>query len=187
MYMVISVDEFFMSGLWPFKLPERKREETDILRDIIEELQEEVAELKMQLDSQAAPMTQMAVWKCSSSSARASNTMKWDIEVMPPTIKGMAHRANSNREIVIGMHGWYRVSIRFGWSGDSGAGYQFYLQVNGTNVATCRNYYSIGFTMVEVLKLKPNDKLTFKDSSSSSWDKTYNNFTLELLPYSCDQ
>ena len=84
MFMIISIDEFFMSGVWPFKLLEKscvihlistffmlhniclyiiitEREETDILRDIIEDLQDEIKELKK--DIELPRMNPMAVWQ----------------------------------------------------------------------------------------------------------------------------
>eukprot|EP01084_Bolivina_argentea_P186918 322088_1 len=107
MHMVISVDEFFMSGVWPFKLLEQEREETDVLRDIIEDLQDEIVELKEKL--QAAKMNPMVVWK---SSKATGNQVKWDVETLQPTLQGLAKRENNNEDIVIGIGGWYRVSIR---------------------------------------------------------------------------
>eukprot|EP01083_Nonionella_stella_P012147 34474_1 len=179
MYMIISVDEFFMSGLWPFKLPEQKREETDILRDIIEDLQAEVVELKTRL--QQPKMNPMVVWK---SSAHLSNKIvSWDIESFAPTLKGLAIRENSNRDIVVGIAGCYRVSVRFGWQQPCNSSYIFNLRVNGVDIATWRCYYDIALTIVEILKLNKGDKLDFVASATSQYTSTFNSFTLELLDY----
>ena len=206
MFMIISIDEFFMSGVWPFKLLEKscvihlisiflsyfyflmlhniclyiiitEREETDILRDIIEDLQDEIKELKK--DIELPRMNPMAVWQ--STKATGAN-VRWDIESMAPTLKGLAKRENNNEDIIIGIHGWYRISIRFGWNSSSGATYLFYLRLNrDKNVAIFRQYYDIGFTMVHVIKLKKGDKLDFYGSSYTNWSPQYNSFMLELL------
>eukprot|EP01083_Nonionella_stella_P103449 295396_1 len=170
-----------MSGLWPFKLPEQKREETDMLRDIIEDLQAEITELKKQVQQHMAKMNPMAVWK--SSSSHNNTIVIWDEESFAPTVKGLAIRENNNQDIVIGIAGCYRVSVRFGWQQSSNSSYAYSLRVNGTEIALCKCHYDIGLTIVEILRLKKGDKLDFVGSATSPYSSTFNSFTLELLDY----
>ena len=154
-----------------------EREETDKLRDMIEDLQDENKILRKELEM--LRMNPMAIYK---STAATGNQVRWDVESLPPTLNGLAKRENNNEDIVVGVDGWYRISIRFGWNSDSNSTYAFYLRLNrDQDVAIIRQHYSIGFTMNEVLKLKKGDKLDFRASSYSGWTPQFNNFTLELL------
>lgn len=154
-----------------------EREETDRLRDMIEDLQDENKSLKEQLSKPR--MNPMAIYK---STSATGNQVRWDVESMKPTLQGLVKRDNNNEDIVVGIDGLYKISIRFGWNGDSGAVYTFHLRLNrDKDIAIVRQYYSIGFTMNEIIKLKKGDKLDFRGSSYSNWTPQYNNFTLELL------
>eukprot|EP01084_Bolivina_argentea_P001007 1855_1 len=180
MFMIIAINEDWFSDEYMFKLPEQKRSETDILRDIIDDLREEISELKKR------PKPQTGIVKYKSSGNTKTNPTTWDIEEIAPTLPEMVQREDNNKTIVIIMKGMYRVTLRRNHMETCNAAvsttHSFSLNINGTTIAKCYGTIYGHCNISEIFNFNAGDKLTAaNDNCKHNYSKINNCFILEKL------
>eukprot|EP01084_Bolivina_argentea_P274112 467127_1 len=153
MVLILTVDELFFDGQFIFPLTEKKREETDILNDIIADLQDEIATLKQEIV--ASSNGQIMSFK----SSKQSNPVQWNVINMDTTGNKLAIRSNSNQNVQILKKGTYRISLRVGWGEDWNTSADMQLKKNGAVIANMKHYYSFNIMFVEIFVFNVNDQL----------------------------
>eukprot|EP01083_Nonionella_stella_P072813 196439_1 len=174
MYISVSIDHSYFGADYIFELLEQKRSETDILHDIIYDMQQEIDQLKD---------TKIAIGSWYSNHRSASGIATLHGSHLEPTLEGMAKLADDKNSIVIGMDGLYRVTAEPNWTGDTGGtGHYFQLQVNGNAVATKYGSKNGGFGHIErLLNLKKNDKIAFNYNHHYAMNQQSSYFTVQKL------
>eukprot|EP01083_Nonionella_stella_P132252 402023_1 len=129
LFVIVSVNQSWFAAQYQFKLLEQQREEADILRDIIQDMQDEMDQLKLL----AQKTTGIAVWKRSS---KLNGNIPLDVEHVPTTLKGMVSLSDDKKTVTIGIAGIYRICVELNYTqGNTGcAGDRIDIKVNGNIV-----------------------------------------------------
>eukprot|EP01084_Bolivina_argentea_P139903 246061_1 len=177
LYVFVSIDQSWFSAEYSFKLLEQKRNETDILRDIIADMQDEIDQLKLLTQSQ----TGIAVWKISKNT---NGNIPLDIEHVAPTLKGMVKLSDDKKKVIIGIPGVYRISVHLSYSSYSEGctADRFEIRLNGDIVEQRYAVRKGGFgTTDTVFKLKKNDEIVFYCNCMHVTSAKWNSFSIQKL------
>eukprot|EP01083_Nonionella_stella_P291234 991076_1 len=177
LFILVAIDNTYFAAEYVFKLLEQKRSEIDILRDIIDDLQQEIHQLKN---------TNMGVATWYTQKGGGSGNLTMDGYHLEPTLKGMITLSDNKQEIIIGISGLYKVSsqILFQNGAQGTNGHYLYMQVNEANIYANPTSQYGGFGYMEIIvNLKTNDKITFTASHLYPTGQAYNRFTVQKLHY----
>mmetsp|Transcript_60038 Transcript_60038/g.54038 ORF Transcript_60038/g.54038 Transcript_60038/m.54038 type:complete len:288 (-) Transcript_60038:32-895(-) len=174
LFMQVAIDSSYFSADYTFKLLEQERGELDILRDIVEDMQQEMDQMKKKV-------TGVASWYCQCP-AGTSGDLPMSGEHIKPTLDGMLTLSDNLKTITIGIPGAYKVSMELNFTSATGAAHVLNMRVNGSNVATRNgsNYGGYGL-ITRVLDLKKDDKVTFYTNYSYATNKQHSCFTIQKL------
>eukprot|EP01083_Nonionella_stella_P003490 10028_1 len=176
LFILVAIDNTYFAAEYVFKLLEQKRSEIDILRDIIDDLQQEIHQLKNTNMGVATWYTQKG--------GGASGNLTMDGYHLEPTLEGMVTLSDNKQEIIIGIPGLYKVSsqIFFNSGGHGSNGHYLYTRVNGTNTQLNQSSQYGGWGYMEmIVNLKKNDKITFNTNCIYPTSKERNRFTVQKL------
>eukprot|EP01084_Bolivina_argentea_P190233 326969_1 len=168
----VAIDNSYFAAEYIFKLLEQKRNEIDILRDVIEDMQQEIDELKKNKPG-------IGSWYM----LTALNKVQLEGAYFQPTIKDMANLSNDKKYIVVGNAGLYKVSTHLSWS-TNGCDTSRYFEIKVNDNMVARTYGSkSGYgTLEHVINLKKGDKISFyTDWISGTFIKGQNSFTVQKL------
>eukprot|EP01084_Bolivina_argentea_P139904 246062_1 len=177
LFIFVAIEHSYFTAKYVFKLLEQKRNETDILRDIIADMQDEIDQLKLLTQSQ----TGIAVWKISKNT---NGNIPLDIEHVAPTLKGMVKLSDDKKKVIIGIPGVYRISVHLSYSSYSEGctADRFEIRLNGDIVEQRYAVRKGGFgTTDTVFKLKKNDEIVFYCNCMHVTSAKWNSFSIQKL------
>eukprot|EP01083_Nonionella_stella_P162342 532871_1 len=177
LFLIVSINQSWFAEQYQFKLLEQQREEADILRDIIQDMQDEMDQLKLL----AQKTTGIAVWKRSSA---VNGVIPLDIEYLSSTLKGMVALSDDKKTVTIGIAGIYRICVELNYVGYSEgcAGDTFTIKLNGNSVYNRNAGRTSGFGSMDcVLALKQNDTIMFSTNCMHTTNEKHNSFTIQKL------
>ena len=174
---IIKQDLAWNPNEFIFKLLEQKRDEVEILHDVIEDLKqttqtqnekieqltEAVAALTTRLDEmeQKQDSTSMHFGKWATTLAAGGN-IKWNVVKQEPTLEGMILRMEeNNQKLVFGIAGLYRITYRWTSREDNKSSYRGgYLYLNGSKIAQSVSYNSnANGEMTEMINIQVGDQI----------------------------
>eukprot|EP01083_Nonionella_stella_P297019 1008896_1 len=172
LYIFVAIENSYFGAEYIFKLFEKKQNETDLLRDIIADMQEEIDELKTK-------KTGVTSWYTNITGAAEIPMVGAHLE---PTLEGMVKLSDDKKSIVIGMEGVYKVSAELNFTSNTGAGHTLSIKLNGNIIATKMGSNGGGFgSMNRVLKLKKDDTISFYTNHSYGTNQTYSSFIIQKI------
>eukprot|EP01083_Nonionella_stella_P162343 532872_1 len=177
LFLIVSINQSWFAEQYQFKLLEQQREEADILRDIIQDMQDEIDQLKLV----AHNATGIAVWKRSS---KQSGDIQIDVEHLPSTLKGMVALSDDKKTVTIGIAGIYRICVELNYVSyaEGCTADTFQIRLNGNGVYNRNAGRTSGFGSMEcVLPLKQNDTIAFYTNCMHTTNEKYNSFTIQKL------
>eukprot|EP01083_Nonionella_stella_P164962 547634_1 len=177
LFVIVSVNQSWFAAQYQFKLLEQQREEADILRDIIQDMQDEMDQLKLL----AQKTTGIAVWKRSS---KLNGNIPLDVEHVPTTLKRMVSLSDDKKTVTIGIAGIYRICVELNYVtyNEGCTSDNFNIALNGNVVYQRLTGRPNGFGFMEcVLPLKKNDKIVFYCGCMHTTNEKLNSFTIQKL------
>ena len=192
--LIICLNEEWFTAQYPFILKEKQRSETDIIQDIMHDMQDSIQiltkkveslenenQMLKQIVSSKGPV--LSVWK---STKKDSLYYQWDKEGIHLCPKHMMSVQNNGKEVKIGISGVYRILFRCNWNKSdytTCSGNTHEIQLNGRIICQAKNKDSGFVSLEEILRLKSNDVITFKYSCVHDYDSKGNILIIEKL---CD-
>jgi len=173
LYIFVNMDNNYFSAEYVFKLLEQERDDMDILRDIMADMQQEIDDLKKD------KTTGVASWWTQHVGA---GPLPMTGVHLQPTLEGMLTLSPDKKTITIGMPGIYKLSMEINFTTGTGAAHYIYLQVNGTTIGQRigSNYGGFGY-MNRVLELKKDDKIVFTTNHVYQTNQIHSCFTVEKI------
>eukprot|EP01084_Bolivina_argentea_P024273 45247_1 len=179
LYMFVSLEHSYFSAEYQFKLLEQKRNETDILRDIISDMQDEIDQLKLFRNNN----TGVAVWNLSSSPP--NGILPLDHVTLASTLKGMVQLSDDKKTVSIGISGLYKITATLNFSATGCQGDNIIIKLNGNEVSgryASSGSYGSG-TVDYVNDLKKGDTIQFYANciETHKTDPKWNSFKIQKL------
>merc|ERR1719384_813393 len=166
-----------------FKLIEQKRDEIEILHDVIRDLQSKIQELVQTVTMQSRPTICIGKW----ASTMNDNTgwVQWNVVKIKPTLKYMISAfTNNNKDGIIGIAGLYRIIFRF-MSSDSNSRNSnrwSQLYINGVCVAQQGHFGGNSFgEITDVVALQIGDTIKCNIGNRKGNSENYCALIIERL------
>mmetsp|Transcript_22682 Transcript_22682/g.36414 ORF Transcript_22682/g.36414 Transcript_22682/m.36414 type:complete len:286 (+) Transcript_22682:60-917(+) len=176
LYIFVGIDNSYFSAQYAFKLLEQEQSELDILRDIITDMQDEIAGLNA---LKKRGQTGVAAWYTEHT---GGGNLPMLGALLEPTLDGMVTLSADKTTIIIGTNGLYRISMEVNFTAATGSSHYIHMQVNGSNIGSRMGSANGGFGHISrVVRLNTDDKVTFNTNHVYQTTKDYNCFTVEKI------
>jgi len=173
LYIFVNIDNDYFSAEYVFKLLEQERDDMDILRDIIADMQEEIDVLKR--DKKRG----IASWYTTHT---GGGNIPMSAVRLASTLEGMVTLSQDTRTITVNIPGTYRLSLEVNFTSCTGAAHLIHIQVNGTAVGQKYGSNNGGFGYLSrAVNLKKDDKIVFYANHIYATNQYYSDFTVEKL------
>mmetsp|Transcript_60039 Transcript_60039/g.54039 ORF Transcript_60039/g.54039 Transcript_60039/m.54039 type:complete len:300 (-) Transcript_60039:132-1031(-) len=173
LYIFVNMDNNYFSAEYVFKLLEQERDDMDILRDIIADMQEEIDVLKR--DKKRG----IASWYTTHT---GGGNIPMSAVRLASTLEGMVTLSQDTRTITVNIPGTYRLSLEVNFTSCTGAGHLIQIQLNGTQVGSKYGSNNGGFGYLSrILNLKKDDKIVFYTNHIYATNQYYSCFTVEKI------
>jgi len=177
MYVFVAMEYSYFSAQYLLKLPEQERSETDILRDIITDMQEEIDELKK--TAVAPNRTGIASWY---TNLNGGGDIPMDGVHVESTLDGMVALSDDKKTITVGLAGVYRIVAQVNFTSHTGAGHEMEIKVNDTRVSRKIGSDSGGYgPQMVIVNLETNDTIKFTTGHLYETNKEHSAFIVEKL------
>jgi hypothetical protein len=161
------------------------REQMDVMESLLRDAQDEIAELKAELNQRQYPALEV-IYLRSSTACEIDQYVQWDVPRTPPSDGYFELVSSDRRSIIVKQEGIYQISARL-TNSDSSGSCTLQLHLNGQVVAQAycgqETGYNNSVSLTEIIQLDPNSRLQIYHTGNepSYAEPTFSHFSVVKL------